>query len=190
MRTSVLLFAARTASGLSPLGAPLRAPAAVATRPALVRTPRAVVMEVEEEVMDEEEFMSEEEYEASMAAGAAAAPAVSEEEYEMEKKVEMSMAAKKVINNMRSDKGVEFAPWMQIDPEASETGAAFGLKHKVLSEEEVELRWETNDETGNIGFGIQRWAGGTSNFVQIASYENFPQLKTKGRTGGIYTFID
>jgi len=31
---------------------------------------------------------------------------------------ELSPGAKKVINNMRSESGVEFAPWMKIDAEA------------------------------------------------------------------------
>merc|ERR1719478_331507 len=35
---------------------------------------------------------------------------------------------------------------MQIDPQAAELGAGGGLKSKTLSEEEVELRWDTADE--------------------------------------------
>ena len=41
---------------------------------------------------------------------------------------------------------------MQLDPQAAELNAAGGLKSKVLSEDEIELRWETSDETGNAGF--------------------------------------
>ena len=37
---------------------------------------------------------------------------------------------------------------MQLDPQAAELNAAGGLKSKVLSEDEIELRWETSDETG------------------------------------------
>jgi hypothetical protein len=35
---------------------------------------------------------------------------------------------------------------MQLDPQAAELNAAGGLKSKVLSEDEIELRWETSDE--------------------------------------------
>merc|ERR1719331_3698526 len=140
------------------------APAAIGRhavhRPAL-RTARQVGpvrMEVidGEEVIDEEEFMTEEEYLA-------------------EQEVELSQEAQKVVNNMKSESGVEFAPWMKIDaekiaaakkerearkarqaasaslksdsmlidPQAAELGAGGGLKSKVLSQEEVELRWDT-----------------------------------------------
>merc|ERR1719331_3010627 len=104
--------------------------------------------------------MTEDEYEASLA---------------VEEKVaeeEMSADAQRVMKGMRSQSGVEFAPWMKvdaeaiakakkerelrkakaamaslksdsmlIDPQAAELGAGGGLKSKVLSQEEVELRW-------------------------------------------------
>ena len=35
---------------------------------------------------------------------------------------------------------------MQLDPQAAELNAAGGLKSKVLSEDEIELTWETSDE--------------------------------------------
>merc|ERR1719331_3716159 len=175
------------------------APAAIGRhavhRPAL-RTARQVGpvrMEVidGEEVIDEEEFMTEEEYLA-------------------EQEVELSQEAQKVVNNMKSESGVEFAPWMKvdaeaiakakkereerkaraassakgdqmlIDPQAAELGAGGGLKSKVLSEEEVELRWSTGDETGNLGFIVQRRKGGSQNFEDIESFTSFAPLKTKG----------
>ena len=118
---------------------------------------------------------------------------ISEEEYAAEvaqQQVELSSDAKKVLKNMRSETGVEFAPWMQvdaeaiakakkdrearkarlaatarsdsmlIDPQAAELGAGGGLKSNVLSEDEVELRWDTQDESGNAGFIVQRRRGG------------------------------
>ena len=48
---------------------------------------------------------------------------------------------------------------MLIDPQAAELGAGGGLKSKVLSEDEVELRWDTTDEAGNAGFIVQRRRG-------------------------------
>lgn len=79
---------------------------------------------------------------------------------------------------------------MRIDPQAAETGAASGLKSKVLGEDEVELRWETADEVGNAGFIVQRRTGGQADFDTIASFENFSPLKTKGETGGQYVYLD
>lgn len=152
-------------------------------------------------------------------------PEMTEEEYaafeEAEKNVELSAEAKKVYRGMRSESGVEFAPWMQvdaeaiakaeqmrkerkaraaaaaeavdplsIDPQAAELGAGGGLRSKVISEEEVELRWSTGNEEGNAGFIVQRRKGGTEKFEDIASFDKFAVLKTKGSAGGAYTFLD
>jgi len=134
---------------------------------------------------------------------------------------ELSTDAKKVFNNLRSEAGVEFAPWMKLDPEevarvererakrlakgaesantigamvsdpqAAEVGAGGGLKSKVLSEEEVELRWATADEGDNLGFIIQRRQGGAPNFEPLESYENFAPLRSKGPDGGSYVYLD
>jgi len=134
---------------------------------------------------------------------------------------QLSTDAKKVFNNLRSEAGVEFAPWMQLDPEevarvererakrlakgaesaqnigamvsdpqAAEVGAGGGLKSKVLSEEEVELRWATADEGDNKGFVIQRRKGGSSNFEPLASFETFAPLRSKGPDGGSYVYLD
>merc|ERR1719231_1283130 len=121
---------------------------------------------------------------------------------------------------MRSSSGVEFAPWMQvdaeaiaqakkdraarkarqsaagkadsmlIDPQAAELGAGGGLKSKVLSEEEVELRWDTQDETGNAGFIVQRRRGGAQAFDDLETYESFSPLRSKGPAGGSYVYLD
>lgn len=149
------------------------------------------------------------------------------EEWELEDETDdedpsnLSNDAKKVYNNMRSSTGVEFAPWMKIDPEAiakaekeraarkarkaaaskvidpmqldpqaAELGAGGGLKSKTLSEEEVELRWSTGDETDNKGFVVQRRGGGSNNFEDIGSYDRESNLRSKGPSGGSYTFLD
>merc|ERR1719487_2957486 len=98
--------------------------------------------------------------------------AMDEDEYEQEQEQQLSAAAQKVVNNMKSSTGVEFAPWMKVDaekiakakqereerkarsaanalksdamlldPQAAELGAGGGLMSKVLSEDEIELRW-------------------------------------------------
>merc|ERR1719313_2341385 len=79
---------------------------------------------------------------------------------------------------------------MLIDPQAAELGAGGGLKSTVLSQEEVELRWDTSDEAGNAGFIVQRRRGGGDNFVDIEDYENFAPLRSKGPAGGSYVYLD
>ena len=79
---------------------------------------------------------------------------------------------------------------MLIDPQAAELGAGGGLKSKVLSEEEVELRWSTQDEAGNKGFVVQRRRGGQQAFDDLASFEGFAPLRTKGPAGGDYVYLD
>lgn len=139
---------------------------------------------------------------------------------EATKQQELSPEAKKVYSGMRSSSGVEFAPWMQVDPEAiakaekmrlerkarqaaqkevdplaidpqaAELGAGGGLRSKTISEEEVELRWSTGNEDGNAGFIVQRRKGGTEKFEDIASFDSYAALKTKGSAGGSYTYLD
>lgn len=144
------------------------------------------VEEEEIEAMSEEEYLAELEGEEAMSEE----DYLKSQAQEEVKPEELSPDAQRVYRGMRSSTGVEFAPWMKvdaekiaaakkareerkarsvaksqdqmlIDPQAAELGAGGGLKSKVLSEEEVELRWSTGDETGNLGFIIQRRKGGT-----------------------------
>jgi len=194
-RLLVLLAASATALNLG-------APVLRSTRPTL-RRPLAV-MQVEEEAMTEEE------YEAELAAQEAAKAAnVKEEEEDILTPQEVEAMKAKIAN---------YAPWMtvdpeaiarakkaredrknaaptqidgmQLDPQAAELNAAGGLKSKVLSEDEIELRWETSDETGNAGFIVQRRAGGAADFENLESFESFAPLKTKGQQGGTYVYLD
>jgi len=179
----------------SPAGLPMAPRPALRSATRLATAPvRMQVPQEEEEVMDEEEFEAEQEQ-------------------------ELSEGAKQVINNMKSSTGVEFAPWMKVDaeaiakakkereerkarsaaarsdamlldPQAAELGAGGGLTSKVLSEDEIELRWSTSDEVGNAGFIIQRRPGGTPEFADIESFETFAPLRTKGVAGGDYVYLD
>jgi len=178
---------------------------------ALARMPRPAMRATQQRFavmsgVEEEEAMSEEDF---LAMGG-------EDGKDPE---ELSDEAKRVYRGMRSSTGVEFAPWMKvdaekvaaakkareermaraasgevdqlrIDPQAAELGAGGGLKSKVLSEEEVELRWSTGDEEGNAGFIIQRRPGGSQNFADIESYDSFAPLRTKGAGGGDYVYLD
>jgi hypothetical protein len=168
---------------------------------------RNLFMQAAEEEVEE---MTEEEYMAELAA----------QQQVEETGEDLSEEAARVKRGMTSATGVEFAPWMkvdaeaiakakkereerkrrsqaagavdsiQIDPQAAEMNAASGLKAKTLSEEEVELKWDTGDETGNAGFIVQRRRGGQEAFENLASFETFAPLRTKGPQGGTYIYLD
>ena len=70
------------------------------------------------------------------------------------------------------------------------SAAGGGLKSKTLSEEEVELRWDTTDEAGNAGFIVQRRRGGGADFSDLESFESFAPLRSKGPNGGSYVYLD
>jgi len=194
------LFVLLLAAGATALN--LGAPALRATQPSL-RRPLAV-MQVEEEAMTEEE------YEAEIAAQEAMKASNVKENDEdilspeevarMKAKIESyapwmnvdpeAIARAKKAREDRKNAAPAQVDGMQLDPQAAELNAASGLKSKVLSEDEIELRWETSDESGNAGFIVQRRAGGQSDFENIATFENFAPLKTKGVQGGTYVYLD
>lgn len=76
-----------------------------------------------------------------------------------------------------------------LDSATSEL-TGLGLKAKVLSDEEVELVWSTDDEEANRGFLVERKAVGYSDWVEIASYTSWSPLKSKGTLGGAYKYVD
>ena len=61
---------------------------------------------------------------------------------------------------------------------------------QVLSEDEVELTWSTDDEEANRGFLVERKAVGYSDWDEVASYQSWSPLKSKGTLGGAYSYID
>ena len=101
-------------------------------------------------------------------------------------------AAKKEreLRKARQAASMQKSDAMLIDPQAAELGGGGGLKSKILSQEEVELRWDTQDEVGNAGFVVQRRKGGSENFEDLATYEGFSPLRTKGPAGGSYVYLD
>merc|ERR1711924_435460 len=57
-----------------------------------------------------------------------------------------------------------------LDAASSEL-TGLGLKAKVLSEDEVELTWSTDDEEANRGFLIERKAVGYSDWDEVAAWQ-------------------
>ncbi|KAK4525116.1 hypothetical protein GAYE_SCF08G3021 [Galdieria yellowstonensis] len=77
---------------------------------------------------------------------------------------------------------------LAADPQLQEI-AGIGLKARILGDE-VELVWSTDNEENNVGFIVQRRKGGTEEFQVIGDYKSDPRLKSKGSSGGNYSFID
>lgn len=144
---------------------------------------------------------------------------VSKNEYEKmtgQGKVDPKLLAKMqsdLDSKMKSQGGVEFAPWMKLDAErlargemkrpgdADETETEDGipdkiqsgvLNTKVISDSEIQLTWQTSDEKGNAGFILQRRTGGQDDFEfeDIASFKTNKELKSKGGRGGQYGYLD
>ncbi|KAA8494834.1 hypothetical protein FVE85_3075 [Porphyridium purpureum] len=109
--------------------------------------------------------------------------------------------------------GVPYAPWMRFreedldykpserkqpktdargrlagDPQAQEL-AGTGLRAKFLGDE-LELAWQTGDETGNTGFILSRRRGKEEEFETVADYKSDPAtFKSKGPAGGSYSYL-
>lgn len=67
--------------------------------------------------------------------------------------------------------------------------SGMGLKAK-LDDGEVELFWGTENEEDNKGFIVEKKRVGQSAWTEIASYNDWSPLKTKGALGGSYTYRD
>merc|ERR1712205_150326 len=50
--------------------------------------------------------------------------------------------------------------------------------------------WSTDDEEANRGFLVERKAVGYSDWDEVASYQSWSPLKSKGTLGGAYSYID
>jgi len=164
----------------------------------------------EEEVIEEEavEDMTEEEYLAEMAAEEAGGEELSEDaervyrgmrsssgvEFAPWMKVDAEKIAlakkERLARKQRAAAAAQAQDGISMDPQAAELSGTGGLTSKVLSEDEVELRWSTGDEEGNAGFIVQRRQGGSNTFQDLESFETFAPLRTKGPAGGTYTYLD
>ncbi|CAM9753844.1 unnamed protein product [Discosporangium mesarthrocarpum] len=77
---------------------------------------------------------------------------------------------------------------LRNDPQQMEL-SGLGLQTKKLGDS-VELIWRTGDESNNVGFIVSRRAAKTDEWVEIASYQDWPPLNSKGPDGGIYSYVD
>lgn len=80
----------------------------------------------------------------------------------------------------------------RIDPAKQEVSGA-GLKAQVSMNEvggDVSLAWYIGSEEDNLGFIVQRKAAGEPDFSPLSSYETDASLRSKGPSGGSYTYVD
>ncbi|KAJ1633696.1 hypothetical protein T492DRAFT_979202 [Pavlovales sp. CCMP2436] len=92
----------------------------------------------------------------------------------------------------RKNKKVEKLVGNRIDPAKQEISGS-GLKIRVDAGDEggsVRLEWSTGGEDSNLGFIIARKGPGSNDFVDIADYQRFQTLRSKGAAGGSYAFVD
>ena len=74
------------------------------------------------------------------------------------------------------------------DSQAQELSGT-GLSYKII-DGEVELQWGTKTEVNTRGFIVKRRAAKTNDYSTLASYATFGPLATKGKEGGIYSYLD
>jgi len=108
-----------------------------------------------------------------------------------------AMQAAKALRQMRKkkerDMEEESKGYVSITEATTSELSGLGLKTKYLGDGELELQWGTEDETGNVGFIIEKkLAGGGSAtpWTSVRSYKDFAPLNSQGSSGGSYTYID
>eukprot|EP00177_Eucheuma_denticulatum_P008261 GFKZ01015030.1.p1 GENE.GFKZ01015030.1~~GFKZ01015030.1.p1 ORF type:complete len:300 (+),score=42.70 GFKZ01015030.1:169-1068(+) len=111
--------------------------------------------------------------------------------------------------NLLKPDGTPYAPWMgpmadydatvikkrtdatgklAADPQMAELSGV-GLTWKMLGDE-LELKWATGGEEGNMGFVVYRRAGKDTKWDKVSDYRDKPaELASKGPEGGQYSFL-
>lgn len=112
--------------------------------------------------------------------------------------------------NLLKPDGTPYAPWMTgvsveydnsviksttdakgrlgADPQRQEL-SGIGVDWKMLGDE-LELRWATGSEEGNVGFVVSRKTTKSDEWETVCDYRDATaELQTKGASGGKYSFI-
>lgn len=77
---------------------------------------------------------------------------------------------------------------LYYDSQAQELSGT-GLNYKIIGGE-VELEWATKSEADTKGFIVKRRPAKTTDFVTIASFEDWGPLVSQGSDGGVYRYLD
>jgi hypothetical protein len=103
-----------------------------------------------------------------------------------------AIAMREKAERERRDKKVEKLVGNRIDPAKQELSGS-GLKIRVetfVDTGRVKLEWSTGSEESNLGFIVSRKGARDVDFKDIADFDGFQSLRSKGPAGGTYTFTD
>lgn len=129
----------------------------------------------------------------------------------------MERMRKKARKMMFNENGVAYAPWVsqQVDEDAiirdlikkerlsaegankkrvsvldrGEIQSAEGMKWR-MKDNQVQLSWVTGGESDNQGYIIEKRPSYGGDFVEVASFTEVANLKSRGATGGGYGYTD
>lgn len=105
-----------------------------------------------------------------------------------EEKIRQVMKEKAEARRRRQEQEREVSGNLYFDSQAQELSGT-GLKGKII-DGDVELEWATKTETDTKGFVVKRRPAKTTEFTNIASYEDWGPLQSKGLEGGVYRYLD
>mmetsp|Transcript_17744 Transcript_17744/g.25047 ORF Transcript_17744/g.25047 Transcript_17744/m.25047 type:complete len:283 (+) Transcript_17744:110-958(+) len=107
---------------------------------------------------------------------------------EDEEQIRQLMLEKTKARRARKEQEKSVTGNLYLDSQAQELSGT-GLNSKII-DGEVELEWATKTEKNTAGFKIKRRPAKTEDFIEIASYESFSPLVSKGEDGGVYRYLD
>mmetsp|Transcript_19169 Transcript_19169/g.27285 ORF Transcript_19169/g.27285 Transcript_19169/m.27285 type:complete len:277 (-) Transcript_19169:75-905(-) len=105
-----------------------------------------------------------------------------------EEKIRQLITERKRVRDTRKEQERSVTGNLYYDSQAQELSGT-GLKSKII-DGNVELRWSTKSESNSKGFIVRRRAVKTTDFKDIASYENYGPLVSQGPEGGFYSYLD
>jgi len=110
---------------------------------------------------------------------------------EDEAAIRKQVAARTAARRKRQIEDQTVAGALLQDSQAQELSGV-GINYKVVENEGVELEWATSSEIDTNGFILKRRNQGqaATDFVTLASYENYGPLASKGPDGGVYRYFD
>mmetsp|Transcript_32908 Transcript_32908/g.50341 ORF Transcript_32908/g.50341 Transcript_32908/m.50341 type:complete len:269 (-) Transcript_32908:1349-2155(-) len=107
-----------------------------------------------------------------------------------EENIRQLMKEKAEARRKRQEEEASVSGNLYKDSQAQELSGG-GLNYKIVDGgDAVELEWGTNSEKDTKGFIVKRRPAKTDEFVNLASYETFTPLMSKGTEGGIYRYFD
>jgi len=108
---------------------------------------------------------------------------------EDEENIRQTMRAKAEARRRRQEEAQDVQGELQRDFGFQELSGT-GLRYKIVDGSNVELEWQTGEESNTKGFIVKRRAAKTQDFEVLASFENYGPLASQGTAGGVYRYYD